>query len=71
MVVSKMETSAHKLLKIMETIKVKIERTYKFVKGKDCDNCDLYDLCNEVNWNDCQEGTAGHYEIDDEQIEQL
>lgn len=55
----------------METIKVRIERTYKFVSGKDCEGCDLYDLCNEVDWNDCQAGESGHYEIDDEQIEQI
>ena len=57
--------------KTMETIKVRIERTYKFVSGKDCDGCDLYDLCNEVDWSDCQAGEAGHYEINDEQIEQI
>ena len=55
----------------METIKVRIERTYKFVRGGDCEDCDLSELCNEVNWNDCSGGAAGHYEIDDEQIEQL
>ena len=55
----------------METIKVKIERTYKFVSGGCCDDCHLSELCNDVGWNDCSEGTAGHYEIDDEQIEQL
>ena len=57
----------------METIKVRIERTYKFVKDeKDgCNHCDLCDLCNEVDWNDCQAGEEGHYEIDDEQIEQI
>ena len=55
----------------MDSIKIKIERTYKFVKGGDCEGCDLLDLCNEVDWDDCQAGEEGHYEIDDEEIEQL
>lgn len=57
--------------KTMDTIKVRIERTYKFVSGKGCDACDLCDLCNDVDWSDCHIGEAGHYEIDDELIEQL
>jgi hypothetical protein len=55
----------------MSLIKIKIERTYKFVKGGSCDKCDLFYLCNEVDWQDCELGTVGHYEEDDEQIEQL
>lgn len=57
----------------METIKVRIERTYQYVKDEEngCELCDLYYLCNEVEWNDCQEGEAGYYELYDEQMEQL
>lgn len=56
-----------------ETIKVKIERTYKFVKDRErgCDFCGLYDFCNDVDWNECEGGEKGHYKIDDENIEQL
>ena len=55
----------------MDSIKIKIERTYKFVKGGDCEGCDLFELCNDVDGQDCELGTVGHYEEDDEQIEQI
>lgn len=55
----------------MKTIKIKIERTFQFVKGGDCESCDLYDYCSEVDNQDCELGTVGHYEEDDEEIEQL
>lgn len=56
---------------MMDSIKIKIERTYKFVKGGDCEGCDLFDLCNDMDGQDCELGTVGHYEEDDEQIEQI
>ena len=55
----------------METIKIKIERTFKFEKGGDCEKCDLFDYCNEVDGLECDMGETEHYEDIDENIEQL
>ena len=55
----------------MDTIKIKIERTFKFEKGGDCEKCDMYDYCNEVDGLECDMGETGHYEDIDENIEQL
>lgn len=55
----------------MEKIRIRIERTYRFVKGKGCDECELNDLCNEVEWSNCNEGQDGHYEVDEEELEQI
>lgn len=50
---------------------VNIKRTYKFVKSGGCDDCDLLLLCNEIDTDECLEGEGGHYEEEDEEIEQL
>lgn len=55
----------------METIKVKIESSYKYRSGGGCECCDLYRFCDDVDWNDCQAGDAGYYEKVDEQILQI
>lgn len=55
----------------MKDIKLRITLTYNFVKGKDCTGCHLIDYCNELNDLDCEEGTMGHYECDEEELEQL
>ena len=55
----------------MERIKVRIEKNFLFAKGSGCADCDLYDLCNDVDWSDCQGGMQGHYEIEEEEINQI
>ena len=55
----------------MERIKVRIEKNFLFAKGSGCADCDLYDLCNDVDWSDCQGGMRGHYEIEEEEINQI
>ena len=55
----------------MDTIKIKIERTFKFEKGGGCEKCDMYEYCNEVDGLECDMGEIGHYEDINEEIEQL
>ena len=53
-----------------KVIKVKIIRAYEFVKGGDCDTCNLFDYCNDIDNTDCEGGATGHYECSEEEIEQ-
>lgn len=54
-----------------KAIKVRITRAYEFVKGGNCETCNLFDYCNDIDDTDCEGGTTGHYEYGDEDIEQV
>ena len=54
-----------------KAIKVRITRACEFVKGGDCEMCDLFDYCNDIDDTDCEGGTTRHYEYGDEDIEQV
>lgn len=55
-----------------KAIKVRVTTTYDFVKGGDCEDCNLFDYCNDIDDKDCEGGTAGHYEFgDEENVEQV
>lgn len=55
----------------MSTIKIKHVHIFDFVKGGDCDNCDMRDYCYEADDEECEGGTLGHYEEIDEEIDQI
>lgn len=55
----------------MKSIKIKTTKTYNFVKDGNCESCDLFDYCNEIDDTDCEGGADGHYECDDEDVEQI
>lgn len=55
-----------------KTIKVRVTTAYDFVKGGDCEDCNLFDYCNDIDDKDCEGGTAGHYEFGgEENVEQV
>ena len=57
----------------MNEIRLRITKSYNFVKSDvGCDECELFDYCQELDTIDCECGTEGHYEYgDEEEIEQL
>lgn len=55
----------------MKSIKLRITQTYNFVKNGDCESCALFDYCNEIDDTECEGGTAGHYECENEEVEQI
>lgn len=57
----------------MNEVILRITTSYNFVKGDGgCDECKLFDYCQELDTIDCEGGEKGHYEYgDEEEIEQL
>lgn len=54
----------------MKKISVTITQTYNFVKNRNCESCHLYGYCDYVDGTECEFGTVGGYECEDEYIEQ-